>query len=125
MKLLTVAEDLLVLAIGVVAQQDFAVLGPGVVPVDAFAWGVVFKGHDLCVDIAETLERLQDINPEQYAWWYSKLYPTDNPPGDEWTSYTLATLRNLIRWKGYCEASLDLSNQDEVGDPVEEPSDAE
>jgi uncharacterized protein YfcZ (UPF0381/DUF406 family) len=71
---------------------------------------------DLCVDIAETLERLQEINPEQYAWWYSKLYPTDNPPGDEWTSYTLATLRNLIRWKGYCEASLDLSNQDEVGE---------
>ena len=47
LKLLTVAEDLLVLAIGVVAQQDFAVLGPGVVLVDAFAWGVVFKGHDL------------------------------------------------------------------------------
>ena len=70
----------------------------------------------LCVDIAETLERLQEINPEQYAWWYSKLYPTDNPPGDEWTSYTLATLRNLIRWKGYCEASLDLSNQDDVGE---------
>jgi len=47
LKLLTVAEDLLVLAIGVVAQQDFAVLGPGVVLVGAFAWGVVFKGHDL------------------------------------------------------------------------------
>ena len=28
-------------------------------------------------------------------------------------------------WDEYCEASLDLSNQDEVGDPVEEPSDAE
>jgi hypothetical protein len=62
---------------------------------------------DLCVDIAETLERLQEINPE---------HPTDNPPGDEWTSYTLATLRNLIRWKGYCEASLDLSNQNDVGE---------
>ena len=24
-------------------------------------------------------------------------------------------------WKEYCEASLDLSNQDDVGDPVEEP----
>ena len=45
LKLLTVAEDLLVLAIGVVAQQDFAVLGPGVVLVDAFAWVVVFVGH--------------------------------------------------------------------------------
>jgi hypothetical protein len=28
-------------------------------------------------------------------------------------------------WEDYCEASLDLSNQDEAGDPVEEPSDAE
>lgn len=54
---------------------------------------------DLCADIAEMLERLQEINPEQYAWWYSKLYPTENPPGDEWTRYTLATLRNLVRWK--------------------------
>ena len=26
-------------------------------------------------------------------------------------------------WEDYCEASLDLSNQDDVGDPVEEPSD--
>jgi hypothetical protein len=25
----------------------------------------------------------------------------------------------------YCEASLDLSNQEDVGDPVEKPSDAE
>jgi hypothetical protein len=54
---------------------------------------------DLCVDIAETLEELQDIHPEQYAWWYSKLYPTENPPGDEWNRYTLATLRNLVRWQ--------------------------
>ena len=54
---------------------------------------------DLCADIAEMLERLQEINPEQYVWWYSKLYPTNNPPGDEWTRYTLVTLRNLVRWK--------------------------
>jgi len=26
-------------------------------------------------------------------------------------------------WEEYCEASLDLSNQDDVGDPVEEPFD--
>ena len=44
-KLFSVAEDLLVLTIGVVAQQDFAVLGAGVVLVDAFAWVVVFVGH--------------------------------------------------------------------------------
>ena len=24
-------------------------------------------------------------------------------------------------WEEYCEASLDLSNQDDVGEPVEEP----
>jgi hypothetical protein len=60
--------------------------------------------HDLCVDIAETLERLQHISPEQYAYWYSKLYPVDGSTGDEWTKGTLATLRNLIRWKGYGEA---------------------
>ena len=45
LKLLSAAEDLLVLAIGVVAQQDFAVFGASVVLVDAFAWGVVFVGH--------------------------------------------------------------------------------
>jgi hypothetical protein len=28
-------------------------------------------------------------------------------------------------WEDYCEASLDLSNQDDVGDPVEEPSGAD
>ena len=55
--------------------------------------------RDLCVEIAETLERLQEINPEQYAWWYSKLYPIDGLTGDEWTRYTLVTLRNLIRWR--------------------------
>jgi hypothetical protein len=60
--------------------------------------------HDLCVDIAEMLERLQGINPEQYAWWYSALYPIDNSIGDKWTKCTLATLRNLVRWKGYGEA---------------------
>ena len=54
---------------------------------------------DLCADIAEMLERLQEINPEHYAWWYSALYPTENPPGDEWNRYTLATLQNLVKNK--------------------------
>ena len=55
--------------------------------------------QDLCVDIAETLEKLQDINPDQYAWWYSALYPTDGSTSEEWNRYTLATLRNLVKNK--------------------------
>jgi hypothetical protein len=30
--------------------------------------------HDLCVDIAETLEELQDIHPDQYTWLRLSLY---------------------------------------------------
>ena len=41
LKLCSVAEDLLVLTIGVVAQQNFAVFGAGIVLVDAFAWLVI------------------------------------------------------------------------------------
>ena len=45
------------------------------------------------------------------------LRPTKEVP---FTSMTDTTA-----YEEYCEASLDLSNQDEVGDPVEEPSDAD
>jgi len=34
-------------------------------------------------------------------------------------------MSDTTAWEGYCEASLGLSNQDDVGDPVEEPSDAD
>jgi uncharacterized membrane protein YGL010W len=45
LKLFSAAKHLLVLTVGVVAQQDFAVFGASVVLVDAFAWVVVFVGH--------------------------------------------------------------------------------
>jgi len=34
-------------------------------------------------------------------------------------------MSDTTAWEDYCEASLDLSNQDDVGDPVEKPSDAD
>jgi hypothetical protein len=34
-------------------------------------------------------------------------------------------MSDTTAWEDYCEASLDLSNQDDVDDPVEEPSDAD
>ena len=34
-------------------------------------------------------------------------------------------MSDTTAWEDYCEASLDLSNQDDVGDPVEESSDAD
>ena len=51
---------------------------------------------------------------------------------DACTSWDFTTIRKALEsmsdttaYEEYCEASLDLSNQDEVGDPVEEPSDAD
>ncbi len=45
--------------------------------------------------IAETLEKVQHLNPERYATWYSKLYP---PYGNttNWNVKTLHTLEQLI-----------------------------
>jgi hypothetical protein len=31
--------------------------------------------HQINVSIAETLEKLQDLNPDIYGHWYSQLYP--------------------------------------------------
>jgi hypothetical protein len=45
LKFFSAAEHLLVLAIGVVAQQDFAIFDPGVVLVDAFGWSVEVWSH--------------------------------------------------------------------------------
>jgi L-ribulose-5-phosphate 3-epimerase UlaE len=46
--------------------------------------------------IANTLEKIQHINPEVYGLWYSKLYP---PHGDinNWTMETLTHLNNLLK----------------------------
>jgi hypothetical protein len=45
--------------------------------------------------IAETLEKLQDLNPKLYGVWYSKLYA---PFGDErnWNVKTLHILEQLL-----------------------------
>jgi hypothetical protein len=52
--------------------------------------------HTLNVKIADTLEKIQEINPILYGVWYSKLYP---PHGDNkhWTTQTLALLNNLLK----------------------------
>jgi hypothetical protein len=52
--------------------------------------------HTLDVQIADTLEKIQHINPVLYGMWYSKLYP---PYGDNkhWTTETLARLNNLLK----------------------------
>ena len=44
--------------------------------------------HNLNFQIADTLEKIQHINPMLYGMWYSKLYP---PYGDiaNWTVSTL------------------------------------
>ena len=45
--------------------------------------------------IAQTLEKVQELNPERYGYWYSKLYP---PFGDNenWNVRTLHTLEQLL-----------------------------
>jgi hypothetical protein len=49
--------------------------------------------------------------------WRLTLTPTRQAP--------FTAMFDTNAWEEYCEASLDLSNQDDVGDPVEEPSDAD
>jgi len=52
--------------------------------------------HTLDFQIADTLEKVQHINPELYGMWYSKLYP---PHGDinNWTMETLTHLNDLLK----------------------------
>jgi hypothetical protein len=52
--------------------------------------------HTINVQIADTLEKIQHINPVLYGFWYSKLYP---PHGDNkhWTAETLVRLNNLLK----------------------------
>jgi hypothetical protein len=51
---------------------------------------------EINVEIAETLEKIQVINPELYGYWYSKLYP---PFGDNklWNKETLTHLDNFVK----------------------------
>jgi len=52
--------------------------------------------HTLDFQIANTLEKVQHINPVLYGMWYSKLYP---PHGNVnyWTAETLTHLNNLLK----------------------------
>jgi hypothetical protein len=52
--------------------------------------------HILDFQIADTLEKIQHIDPVLYGMWYSKLYP---PHGDNkhWTAETLTHLNNLLK----------------------------
>ena len=51
--------------------------------------------QNINVMIAQTLEQLQELNPELYGVWYTKLYP---PYGDtnNWNVPTLHTLEQLL-----------------------------
>jgi len=51
--------------------------------------------HQINVMIAETLEKLQHLNPDLYGHWYSQLYP---PYGNDtnWNVKTLHTLEQLL-----------------------------
>jgi hypothetical protein len=52
--------------------------------------------HTLDIEIAETLERIQSVDPLRYGHWYSKLYA---PHGDEanWNLTTLVHLNNILK----------------------------
>ena len=51
---------------------------------------------ELLVEIAQTLEQVQNISPELYGEWYSKLYP---PYGDtdNWDVNTLKELKQILK----------------------------
>jgi DNA-binding transcriptional regulator YbjK len=51
--------------------------------------------QEINVLIASTLEKVQELNPERYAAWYSQLYP---PAGDSknWNVKTLHTLEQIL-----------------------------
>ena len=51
--------------------------------------------HQINVMIAETLEKLQSLNPERDGYWYSKLYPPHGN-GEHWYVRPLDTLDQLL-----------------------------
>ena len=52
--------------------------------------------HELHVNIAHTLEEIQEFDPLRYGWWYSRLYPYGDAPGPYWTTDTLTQLKTLL-----------------------------
>ena len=57
---------------------------------------IEMTNHERDVAIANTLERVQHIDPELYGMWYSKLYP---PYGSNhyWNINTLTELKAIIK----------------------------
>lgn len=51
--------------------------------------------HGLNVLIAHTLEKVQDLNPERYAYWYTKLYSAPDREAN-WNVKNLHTLEQLL-----------------------------
>ena len=51
---------------------------------------------DIDFQIADTLEKIQHINPEVYGLWYSKLYPP-HVDINNWTMETLAQLNDIVK----------------------------
>ena len=51
--------------------------------------------HGLNVLIASTLEKVQDSDPERYAFWYTKLYSAPDREAN-WNVKTLHTLEQLL-----------------------------
>lgn len=52
--------------------------------------------HKLHVEIARTLEEIQEFDPLRYGWWYSRLYPVKGGPGLHWSEDTLNQLKTLL-----------------------------
>ncbi len=52
--------------------------------------------HMVNIEIAETLERIQSVDPDCYAHWYSKLYAPHGDPSN-WNLTTLVHLNNILR----------------------------
>jgi len=51
---------------------------------------------DTNFQIADTLEKIQHINPELYGMWYSKLY-TPHGNNENWNMETLIHLNNILK----------------------------
>ena len=49
--------------------------------------------HQLNVQIAETLEKLQDLNPDLYGFRYSQLYSNEGIANPE--AWTVSTLHQI------------------------------
>jgi hypothetical protein len=51
--------------------------------------------HGINVLIASTLEKVQELNPERYGVWYTRLYSAPNRKAN-WNVKTLHTLEQIL-----------------------------